>query len=74
MQMCLYDFLSDQVDPLLESVQRLKVDEVVKIGDLEVTYTRFGLYELSSDGFHDAFGNARDVYYAIQEFHYEKEG
>ncbi len=52
-------------DPIYFQLTKLKENEVIHIGDLEVTKTEIGFYEISSDDIHECFSDIMKCYEKI---------
>lgn len=52
-------------DPVYFQLTKLKVNEVIRIDDLEVTKTEIGFYEISSDDLHECFSDITKCYEKI---------
>jgi len=67
MQLNVYDYLGKEHDPLYQKIDRLDQEQSVEIDSSIVYHSKFGLYEISSPSFHNAYTSKVDCYKKICE-------
>lgn len=62
-----YEYLGKESDPLYNEIMHLKVDQSFSIPEInmQVTKTRFGLYEIVSATYHECYSSPQSLYERI---------
>ncbi|WP_121639518.1 hypothetical protein [Virgibacillus sp. Bac330] len=66
-QVHLYEYLGAYTDPLYQKIERLQVGESLQCGEVCITYTKFNLYELTSEEIHECYSTLDKCYERVCE-------
>ena len=66
-QMHVYEYLGKENDPLYNNITQLKVNQSIQIPEtkIQITKTRFGMYEIVSAEQHECYSSAQSLYEQI---------
>ncbi|MGJ9460675.1 hypothetical protein [Oceanobacillus sp. CF4.6] len=62
-----YEYLGKENDPLYNNIMYLKVNQSLPIPEtnMQITKTRYGMYEIVSDVFHECYSSPQSLYERI---------
>lgn len=61
-QNTIYDYLGNDNDPLYQKIRQLNKGDVVALDDAEVSLNIHGIYEVSTEEYHEPFSDLNSCY------------
>lgn len=61
-QTYIYEYLGVESDPVFQAIYKLKKDQSIILGLIQVSLNKFGLYEVMTDESHECFRVLDDCY------------
>ena len=64
-QTFIYEYLGVHSDPVYQMISKLTKGNAIKIGNIDVSLNKFGLYEVTTQDSHDSFRDVQSCYEKI---------